>query len=125
MGMMRLLVVFRLSKTLFVLLLPFVLVALVAEGIAWACWLLLRLLVICFDVILAAWRLRHGRLRCPAGHDIATEGTFRCSYCDYMYAGPLAAFRCENTECDAPAAAFVDCQVCGLSSRVPFRWGRS
>lgn len=101
-----------------------------------ACWRLLVLLVeLLFwllsgargltltltDAVHARKALTSGILRCPAGHEIPTEGIFECGKCGFVYKG--SAWQCANVECQA-LTVFLNCPTCGLSQRNPHRWGR-
>lgn len=90
------------------------------EGLFWLVLTVVRGTAVFRD----AWRSRPafvGPLRCPAGHEVPTEGgPFQCSACSYTYEGSILV--CGHAECGA-TTPFVDCPVCGLSVRNPYRWG--
>ena len=65
--------------------------------------------------------LAGGPLVCPNGHTIETDNQrVRCS-CGWVQDGSL--LYCDNPECDAKTASFVNCPTCGLSVRSPGRVG--
>lgn len=66
-----------------------------------------------------------GVLHCPQGHviELDDDTLWRCEACKFQWRG-RAPFRCPNVECPAPDTAFLDCRICGASTRNPLRWGR-
>ncbi len=74
------------------------------------------------DALRSRKALVAGTASCPAGHSFPTEGgTYECGQCSFVYRGSIWA--CGNPECRA-TTPYVNCPVCGLSVRSPYRWGR-
>lgn len=91
-----------------------------AEAFFWLGHGVGRFVHLASDVIKSRKSLSAGRLLCPAGHAIETEGhIYRCSLCSFSYRG--SRFVCGNPECKA-TTPFITCE-CGLSIRSPYRWG--
>ena len=98
--------------------------AFIVEAIIWRCYVLITLGVTLADYFAARRALTpDGKLKCPQGHVFEIEYIrCRCDACRFEYFG--SPLRCENPECKAPSAPFVNCTECGLSVRNPHRWGR-
>jgi hypothetical protein len=67
-----------------------------------------------------------GKLHCPIGHVVQTEGQiYECGACGFVYGtGNSSIWQCENPECPAPVTSHISCSECGRSVRNPYRWGK-
>jgi hypothetical protein len=109
--------------------LPFIAVRLVVQIVLamielgfWALHVLGRFVIASLDAARNRHVLVTGRVFCPRGHEIPTDGgVYRCTACDFTYEGSI--WQCANPECRA-STPYVDCPTCGLSVRSPYRWGR-
>ncbi|MFA5127820.1 MAG: hypothetical protein WC457_02320 [Patescibacteria group bacterium] len=89
-----------------------------------AFWLLSGLRFV-FKLIVGLWgarsAIRGGVVTCPRGHVFSLVGqVYECTSCGYTYENS-SILKCENPECRAPIAPYVNCPVCGLSVLNPFR----
>jgi hypothetical protein len=83
-----------------------------------------RSCLVLYDVARARHSLPGGKLTCPRGHAVVTEGAdvvFSCNQCGFVYEGG-SAWICSNPECQA-VTPYLNC-ACGLSIRNPYRYGR-
>lgn len=92
-----------------------------AEAGYWTIYGLGKGAVISKDFIKARCQTKQGKLRCPRGHAVPTEGeVYLCQVCGFVYTGSV--WRCANPECRA-ITPFCNCPECGLSIRNPYRYG--
>lgn len=94
----------------------------ILEGCFWLMYMFYVIFIKIFDANQARNSIQNGILHCPEGHPIPTEGeVYECVTCNFTYIGSI--WICANPECKA-VTIYVNCPVCGISVRNPYRWGR-
>ncbi len=99
------------------------LVLLLFEAVFWVIHAGLCFFGIGRDMVKAGRSMQGGVLHCPRGHAVPLGAgqVYECGACGFVYEGSFLI--CPNPECQAPITPYVNCPVCGLSIRSPFRWG--
>ena len=109
---------FLMGFTLFII--KFIII--IFEGCFWLMHFAYVVSVKIFDANRALQTVQGGALHCPEGHLIETEDeAYECTVCNYTYIGSI--WICANPECRA-VTPYVNCPICGISVRNPYRWGR-